>query len=513
MYFEVNNFEIDYTVKEAPEQVWAKQAHLLPEEISEIRILREALDARKKNRIKRVYHFAVSLKSGKVPPGFRPLEEPEGIKEEGMLSSLERPIIIGMGPSGLFAALTLAEKGYEPLLLEQGRPVPERDQDVARFQTSGVMDVSSNVLFGEGGAGTYSDGKLTARNRSPYTGLFFERLIGFGAPECIAWQAKPHLGTDRLRQIVPAMTRDLAQKGVSLHFGTRVHSLRRKGTGGWEVLTNQGALFSDCVIIAAGHSADSLFLRLHEAGVRIEKKTFAIGLRIEHPRVFIDEAQYGSDADFSLTGAADYKLVHEVAPGRGVYSFCVCPGGEIINASCDPERVAVNGMSMSRRDGGFTNGAIVTTVMPADLPDHPLAGMKFREGIERSAAVKGRLSAPCQSASGFVGFSERQKPVSTYKPSCYEDDLNRIVPRVFADRIKEGLKKFDRQIRGFIEKGVVVGPETGTSSPIRILRNPETFESVSSPGLYPIGEGAGYAGGIVSSAVDGIRLGMKFIKK
>lgn len=488
----------------------AAQNLLRPEaEIEDLLILRESLDARKKNHLKWVYQVAVTLRSGSVPAGLKEYRAPSLEFDSGVLRSKERPIIIGAGPAGLFAAYTLLEKGYQPIILEQGKPVSERKRDVEALLNQALLNPKSNVVFGEGGAGTFSDGKLTARNRSPETDLFYKALIRFGAPGEIAYQAKPHLGTDRLSAIIPAMTRYLQDNGTSIFFDTKVENIQKTDSG-IRIFTDKETWSSDTVIPAIGHSADALYHALLRAGVTIVKKTFAVGVRIEHPRTFIDGWQYGTYHNVKLTGSSDYKLTAEIAPGRGVYSFCVCPGGYIINANSEEFGVCVNGMSLSGRNHTLTNGAIVTTILPDDLPGDPLAGLAFRKQMERTAAAKNPLFAPCQRAEDFIRGVPSQTVESSYRPGCFAADLNSLLPQRICDALKAGFARFNRQIRGFVEEGTLIAPETGTSSPVRLVRDPETFEALGFKGLFPIGEGAGYAGGIVSSAADGIRLALKF---
>ncbi len=511
-YFILDGLEKDVYSKDPLSVLVARRLSITTDDIADIIILRESLDARKKNRLKWTYQIAVKLVSVALPKGFREYEALSPDFSLGTYNPSNEPLIIGSGPAGLFSAYILVQKGYKPIILEQGRPINERISDVEKLWDKGIIDPKSNVVFGEGGAGAFSDGKLTARNRSPETDLFYKTLIKFGANKEIAWQAKPHLGTDGVTKIVPNLTAYLKANGALFKFNTKVIDLQKAG-GGISVKTDSEEFFSDSVILAIGHSADDLFHTLHARGVAIIKKTFAVGVRIEHPRRFIDSSQYGEKHDISLTGPADYKLTTEIEPGRGVYSFCVCPGGRVINASSGSGGVSINGMSMSVRDGDFTNGAIVATVLPQDIPDEPLAGLLYRKEMELRCAAQGGLFAPCQKASDFIRGGKSKHIESSYRPGYFSDDLNSLLSKKLADGLKKGLFDFDRKIKGFIDKGTLVAPETGTSSPVRIVRNPETFESISLKGLYPIGEGAGYAGGIVSSAADGIRLALMFKAK
>jgi len=509
VYFVLDSLQKSVASKQTVPELAARALNLPQSEIGDLIILRESLDARKKNNLKWVYQAAVKLVSGTAPAGSKEYALPVVDFASGEFKPKERPLIVGAGPAGLFAAFTLLKKGVRPVILEQGKPVAERIKDVETLWQKGTIDPRSNVVSGEGGAGAFSDGKLTARNRSPEADFFFRTLVEFGAPPEIAWQAKPHLGTDRLVQIIPRMTDYLKTQGADFHYSVKITGLEKKAHG-LLLKADEGEWSSDCVILAVGHSADDFYNALQAQGVSLVKKTFAVGVRIEHPREFVDTWQYGEQHDATLTGAADYKLTAEIEAGRGAYSFCVCPGGRVINASSANGRVSVNGMSMSARDSDKTNGAIVVTVLPEDLPDHPLAGLMFRKEIEEKCAAQGGLFAPCQKAVDFLKGEKSKRIESTYRPGYFSADLNLLLPEKIVSGLKKSFYVFDRQIRGFIDKGMLVAPETGTSSPVRILRDPETFESVNCNGLFPIGEGAGYAGGIVSSAVDGIRLALKF---
>lgn len=509
-YFVLSNVEQELHDRSPVIGLVARKLKVSREDIRDVVILREALDARKKVRIHRVYTLAVRLRDDSVPGGFKEYVFPELDLAGGIHQPEERPIIVGLGPAGLLCALVLVRKGYRPLILEQGKPVGERLADVRAIAESGALDEHSNVLFGEGGAGAFSDGKLTARNQSAETDYFHKALIAFGANPRIGYQAKPHLGSDQLRTIIPAITKQLVEQGVEIRYGWAVTAVRRGGGNRLEVISDKGVCASDGVILAIGHSADELYKELFDGGVAMEKKPFAVGARVEHPRGFIDEWQFGRGFDTGLTGPADYKLTATTRDGRGVYSFCVCPGGEIINASSRAGHVCVNGMSWSERSGIVTNGAIVVSVLPADLPEHPLAGLDFRRRMEEVCHGAGPQVAPAQNLRDFMAGRMGKAGKSSYRPGTFDADLNTLLPALVAEGLRFGFTQFDRQIRGFIQNGVLVAPETGTSAPVRILRDNETYQSLTMSGLYPIGEGAGYAGGIVSSAADGIRLACRF---
>lgn len=508
MHFILDGLEKSVTSDESAPELAARRLNIPLSEIADLVILRESLDARKKNHVKRIYQVAVRLESGKAPKDLREYAAPSLDLQSGVFKPKHTPIIIGAGPAGLFVAYAMLSKGWKPVILEQGKAVKERAEDVAALWNSGILDPSSNVVFGEGGAGTFSDGKLTSRTLSPESDFFFKALIRFGANPAVAYQAKPHLGTDRLRVIIPAITDHMKSEGVEIHYSTRVEALEKRADGSVTVRAGGKEWVSDCVALATGHSSHEVYSCLEKAGVSMEKKDFAVGVRVEHPRSFIDQAQYGRENDFKATGAADYHLTGKTSDNRGVYSFCVCPGGSIINASSMQEHLAINGMSLSSRKGAFTNGAIVVSVRKEDLPSHPLAGLEFRRGIEKACGSK-TLAAPLQSVKDFLAGKISKRLECSYKPGWTPANINTLLPAFIVKGLKEGFVDFERKIRGFIDKGVLAAPETGTSSPVRVVRNPETYESISCRGLYPVGEGAGYAGGIVSSAVDGIRMALK----
>lgn len=481
---------------------------------TEVSILRKSLDARHKHRI--VYRYRVLAE---VPDGIaRRLLTRKGVSRyspapqaPAMLaraSGLE-VIIVGTGPAGLFCALRLIEAGAGVTLLERGAPVEERLLDIQALKSSGMLNPESNVLFGEGGAGTYSDGKLTTRIHKPETAWFFRTLVECGAPESILYEQKPHLGTDRLVPILRRIRERIHAAGSRIVFSAKVVDfLVEEGTVRG-VLTHGGLTFRGAaVVLATGHSARDMYALLLSKGVTLEKKGFAVGLRIEHPRALINAIQYGPAVRKDLLPSAEYALTfNHRATGRGVYSFCMCPGGEVINAASEHGRLCVNGMSDSARDSEFSNAALVVSVSPADLPEHPLAGIEWQRRLEADAFLAGGrgFTAPAQRITSFLeGRLDAHLPSSSYRPSL-RAALHAYLPAWLTDELKLALRVFDSRMRGFItDEGVLIGVETRTSSPVRIKRDAH-YEAIGLPGLFPIGEGAGYAGGIVSSAVDGIR--------
>lgn len=485
-----------------------------PSALRDLRIVRRGIDARRKPRILRIYtvEFAVPdeegvlARHGKHPRLERAL--PPEIPPAAPLAAPHRVLVVGMGPAGLFAALHLARRGAAVTLVERGRPVEERVADVRRFWDGGGLDPESNVQFGEGGAGTFSDGKLTTRVNHPWTRLVLQTLVGFGAPEDILIQAKPHVGTDRLRAVLVRFREALRELGVELRYASRLTALAAAGgrvRGG--IFGDGGEIPCDSLVLAPGHSARDTYAMLEREGVRLEPKPFAVGVRVEHPAPLINAIQYGM-AGHPRLPAAEYALAwNDPESGRGVYSFCMCPGGEVVNAASEEGGVVVNGMSPLRRDGAWSNSALVVSVRPEDFPGRdPLAGVRFQHRWEEAAflAGGGDYSAPAQGLTAFLG-GRGGALRSTCRPGVREADLTAVLPPFVTEGLRRALPQFDRRMRGFVTaEATLIGVETRTSAPLRIVRG-EDGQSVSHPGLYPAGEGAGYAGGIMSAALDGLR--------
>jgi uncharacterized FAD-dependent dehydrogenase len=432
----------------------------------------------------------------------------------------ERPVVVGTGPCGLFVALILAQMGLRPLILERGKVVRERTVDTFGFWRKRELNPESNVQFGEGGAGTFSDGKLYSQIKDPkhYGRKVLTEFVKAGAPEEILYVSKPHIGTFRLVKMVEEMRATIIALGGEYRFDSRVDDLLvdRDGSGDGQVrgvvLASGEQIRTRHVVMAIGHSARDTFAMLYERGVYIEAKPFSIGFRVEHPQSLIDACRFGPNAGNKILGAADYKIVHHAANGRSVYSFCMCPGGTVVAAASEPGRVVTNGMSQYSRNERNANSAIVVGITPADYPGHPLAGIALQRQLEEGAYALGgsNYNAPGQLMGDFVrgvASTEFGSVTPSYTPGVHLTDLAPSLPEYAITALREAFPAFNKQIRGYYqEDAVLTGVETRTSSPIRIRRRDDDLQSMNTRGLFPAGEGAGYAGGIMSAAVDGIRV-------
>ena len=430
--------------------------------------------------------------------------------------NFQRPLVIGAGPCGLFAALVLAQMGFCPIVLERGRIVRERTRDTWGLWRRGVLNPESNVQFGEGGAGTFSDGKLYSQIKDPnhYGRNVLEEFVKAGAPPEILYVSKPHIGTFRLVGMVEQMRATIESMGGEIRFQSRVDDIEiGKGQVQAVVLASGERIATNHLVLAIGHSARDTFQMLHARGIYIEAKPFSIGFRIEHPQSLIDRSRYGKNAGNPLLGAADYKLVHHASNGRSVYSFCMCPGGTVVAAASEPERVVTNGMSQYSRNERNANAGIVVGISPEqDYPGDPLAGVALQRHWEsRAYELGGRnYKAPAQLSGDFLAgkaSSAFGSVLPSYTPGVQLCDLASALPDFAIAAIREALPAFGKQIKGFdMPDALLTGVETRTSSPIRIKRKDDDLQSLNTRGLYPAGEGAGYAGGILSAAVDGIRI-------
>lgn len=486
-------------------------------------IFKESVDARRSHMIYFVYtvDFEVKDKS-KIASSVRKQLQPTpqlhyATPIRTALGNIRQPVIIGTGPCGLFAALLLAQAGFNPLILERGADVDSRVQTVKRFWKQGILNPQTNVQFGEGGAGTFSDGKLTTNIKDPRCRYVLETLVECGAPEEILYSAKPHIGTDKLRDIVKTLRKRIEGLGGEVRFNSRVTSIGiHQGKVSGVLVDDTHFIEADSVILAMGHSARDSFQMCYALGIAMEAKPFAMGLRIEHPQQQIDKAQYGKFAGHPNLGAADYKLTYQATNGRGVYTFCMCPGGSVVAAASETGYVVTNGMSMHARNGLNANSALLVTVGVDDFntenlpPRHPLGGLEFQRQWERKAYDAGNRTykAPAQRVGDFlkVGQIQQRQPVTpTYQPGVVFTDLTQCLPDYVVEALRQALVYWGTKLSGFAApQAVLTGVETRSSSPIRLLRG-DDYQSVNVTGLYPAGEGAGYAGGIVSAAVDGLR--------
>ena len=491
----------------------AQQLKISPAKIKEIFIVRRSVDARKKPDVRIIYTVDVSV-SGNERKIFTASRCKRASMAEKVYYSVprtsvqseKRPVVVGFGPAGMFASLLLAKAGLKPIVLERGSCVEQRREKVEHFFDTGELNESTNVQFGEGGAGTFSDGKLNTGINNVRIGWILEQFVKFGAREDILYDAKPHIGTDVLVNVVRNLRREVISLGGEVRFDTKVTGFRLFGGHICGVELMDGS-FIDCdhVILAIGHSARDTFAMLETMDVPMEPKPFAMGVRIEHKQSMVDCAQYGS-AELPLP-PADYKLVQHL-DDETVYTFCMCPGGHVVAAASEEGGIVTNGMSNADRDGENANAALLVTVNPSEFPfEGPLGGMHWQRQIEQRAfAVSGSYRAPAQRVGDFLNRQPSQGPGTvkpTYRPGVYWCDLHDVLPEKFTSAIAKALPMLDKKLSGFSsEDAVLTGPETRSSSPVRILRD-ETRQSTIR-GLYPTGEGAGYAGGIMSAAVDGM---------
>lgn len=488
-----------------------------------LRVSRRGWDARGRGHVRLVYNLDVELTAASaecVLAGDSRTAPCPDTRYPGVgraPAGAARPVVVGAGPCGLFAALILAQAGYRPIILERGRAVRQRTKDTWALWRRGVLSPESNVQFGEGGAGTFSDGKLHSGVGDPrHLGRrVLEEFVRAGAPEEILTSARPHIGTFRLVAMVEAIRATIEGLGGEYRFESRVDDLVVETSGGVRrlrglVLAGGEVLRADHAVIAPGHSARDLFAALHARGVAMEAKPLSIGVRIEHPQGMIDRARFGADAGHAALGAADYKLIHHASNGRGVYSFCMCPGGTVVAATSEPERVVTNGMSQYSRNERNANAGIVVGISPADFPGGPLAGIAFQRHWESLAftAGGGGYRAPAQLVGDFLAGRASAglgDVVPSYRPGVTPTDLAACLPDFAVAAIREALPAFARRIPGFDRAdAVMTGVETRTSSPVRLLRD-DSGESRNTLGLFPAGEGAGFAGGILTAAIDGIR--------
>ena len=497
----------------------AKQLKIKEKDIISANLYKKSVDARKKSDV----HFCcsitvkTSLDEQKILKNCKNASlfiDKKYVWERADFTLKNRPVIVGFGPAGIFAALVLARAGLKPLVIERGEDVDSRTKSVEEFFSGKELKVNSNVQFGEGGAGTFSDGKLNTGIKDPRTREILKIFYEFGANKDILTDAKPHIGTDVLKTVIKNIRQEIIFCGGEVRFNSKLEDISFENKRLKSITVNGEKIECDNLILCIGHSARDTFKMLYGKGISMERKPFAMGVRIEHLQSDINRSLYGEYAEHKALKAADYKMAVHLENGRGVYTFCMCPGGEVVNASSEKCALAVNGMSNSKRDGENANSALLVGIDPSDIEgDFVLAGCELQQKIERKAYALGGGSVPVSTVGCFVYGKEaligKVKP--TVKPNYKLCDLESIYPQFITDSLKEGIKRFGRIIEDFdSEFAVITAPETRSSSPVRIIRNDNGY-SLSLEGLYPCGEGAGYAGGIMSAAVDGMRQAEKLI--
>ncbi|UTT86261.1 NAD(P)/FAD-dependent oxidoreductase [Vibrio pelagius] len=512
---------LDHEEHEIQDAIEAKLG-ITADQVISFNIFKRGYDARKKTKILLIYTLDVAVENEealleefvsdphvKVTPDMAykfVAQAPENLTE--------RPVVIGFGPCGLFSALILAQSGFKPIVVERGKEVRERTKDTFGFWRKRTLNTESNVQFGEGGAGTFSDGKLYSQVKDPkhYGRKVIEEFVAAGAPEEILYVSKPHIGTFKLVTMIEKMRAKIIELGGEIRFSTRVDDIHMEdGQITGLTLSNGEEIKSRHVILAVGHSARDTFEMLHERGVYMEAKPFSVGFRIEHKQSMIDEARFGPNAGNPILGAADYKLVHHCKNGRTVYSFCMCPGGTVVAATSEEGRVVTNGMSQYSRAERNANSAIVVGIDPdRDYPGDPLAGIRFQRELETGAYVLGgeNYDAPAQKIGDFLKGrdpSELGDVQPSFTPGIHLTDISKALPDFAIEAIREAIPAFDKKIKGFASAdGLLTGVETRTSSPVCIKRGKD-YQSINLKGFYPAGEGAGYAGGILSAGIDGIK--------
>lgn len=522
----ISNFKISINNENDIEKIIRKRLNFSDDEKLDYKIIKLSIDARDKNDI--LYVYTIDIKASNeeklLNTKFKNFNVSVAKEEKycypkcGEEELLHRPVVVGFGPAGMFSALLLARCGFKPIILERGKDINERDNDVQRFMKERVLNPESNIQFGIGGAGTYSDGKLTTLVNDKFgrNKFVLEELVKHGAPEEITYLQKPHVGTDRLKTVVKSIKEEIESLGGEIRFSSKLDNIIIENDKVTEIVYNgTNRIKTDIVVLAIGHSARDTFYMLHEKSVLMEQKPFAVGVRIEHSQELINKSQYGEN--YQKLPPADYKLVCHLKNGRSVYSFCMCPGGIVVPASSEDRMVVTNGMSNYKRDADNANSALLVNVTPDDFRDaHPLAGIEFQRELEKKAFIAGgsNYNAPCERVGDFIGEEIRNDYAvnPSYRPGVTYTDLNRCLPKFVTDSLKEGIIEFSKSLKGFASiNAILTGVETRSSSPVRITRDDEFQSNIK--GLYPAGEGAGYAGGIMSSAMDGMKAAERIISK
>lgn len=497
------------------EELADRLAQMIPGH-GQFRILRQSVDARQRHSP----HFVYSVEVADAGEELR--VEEFHLERVSVGAGSERPIIVGSGPAGLFAALRLVERGIPCVLLERGSDTVNRLRGITKFWRYGELDRRNNVCYGEGGAGLYSDGKLITRIKSPHIPYVLNRLVQFGAPAEIQWLANPHVGSDRIRRVIPYLREFLVRHGCEIHFDTQVTELLVEAGAVVGVRTEHGRVIrSPSVVLATGHSAEDMLLHLRDLGVALEGKSFAMGLRIEHPQELINQIQYRAAAGHPKLGSANYRLAdHDPFDDVGVYSFCMCPGGYVLSSGTEANGIVVNGMSNYHRNSPFANAAMVVSIdFASNFGKDLWGGLKMRASLEQKAfesvrAAGGTRELPAQKLSDFAAGRLGSVSKGSSPSGQIGVRLDEILPRDLVARMLKSMEKFEKNMRGFAsDSAQLYGVESRTSCPIRVSRSDDTLESVSHPGLYPAGEGAGYAGGITSAACDGIRIAEKIAER
>ena len=523
----INGISLPYTAAEGDFIAEAKKrlGRVTDASAFDLKIFKKAVDARRRGDIRFVCSVLAEGEDGLISPdaaaraGFGRIEEADLHFLPGSEQLYGNPLVVGSGPAGMFCALTLAESGYSPILIERGGNTAERVAAYERFCTDGELDVETNIQYGAGGAGTFSDGKLTTRINDPLCGFVLRKFYEAGAPESILTRAKPHVGTDVLRNVVDRILEMIRENGGSVILGCRLDSLEEKADGSLVAHTSKGDIACGCCVLATGHSANDTRTSLMKSGFVFEPKPFSVGVRIEHLRTDIDRALYGDLAGDPRLGAAEYNLSD--TSGRGVYTFCMCPGGEIVAAATEKDGLVVNGMSFSRRDGVNSNSAIAVSVGREDFGNTVEGAVGFIRNIEKAAftAGGGDFCAPVETVGDFLSGKAIHSPtriMPTYMGGgkYRVTELSAIFPDFITEEIKLGLHSFGRRIKGFDSPdAILTGAETRTSSPVRMPRDKESLTALGHSLVYPCGEGAGYAGGITSAAVDGVKAASKIIER